>query len=198
MARDILAPSGGARPEHVFARAFVWRVRCAEVLECLWTVVEGQPALFSPEQHSRIAALRQDLAQREPEQPVGEVGSAVKRNVVGADGLTARERRAWSVEQVAEATLNLVGLAVADDLHAGPGDGMHLNYFWQLDPERRAGALAAMEALGHLFEGFALIAPQPTFLAIGAPVDVFVFSAVGLRRTRLVAERQDGDDTSAR
>jgi hypothetical protein len=92
----------------------------------------------------------------------------------GADGLTPSERRAWRVEQVAEAALTCVGLTVDEDLSAGPGDGLWLSAYFQLRPEERAGAIAAIAALGDVFEGFVVIAEQPQPLCIGA-MEVFAF-----------------------
>lgn len=71
---------------------------------------------------------------------------------------------------------------------------MWLSSYWRIEPEERGGALAAIAALGTLFEGFLLIAPQPAHLTIGAPVEVFAVGGAGLRRSRLVPEREDRDD----
>src|SRR5262245_54637224 len=159
-------PKAGSAPraEHVFSRAFVWRSRCAEVIECLWALVEAKPTLFDPQHREHMAALRDELAQLAPEPSTdgaGENDQDAYDEERGDRGLTAGERRAWRVEQIADAALTCVGLEVDEDPNAGPGDGMWLRSYWRIEPAQRGAAQAALGALGTLFEGFVLIAEQP-------------------------------------
>jgi hypothetical protein len=156
----------------------VWRSRCAEVVERLWGLMEEQPTRFPPQQRERLAVLHAELAQLAPELApelrADEDGEGDRDDAVGDDGLTASERRAWRVEQLAEAALLCVGLEVDEDPNAGRGDGMWLSSYFALLPEQRASALAAIVALGQLFEGFVLVAAQPDHLRIGA-MEVYTF-----------------------
>jgi hypothetical protein len=100
----------------------VWREQCDKVVGRLLALVEGQPGLFTPQTRERMAALREALAQLAPEpspDEIGEVDQDDRDEEKGDDGLTVGERRAWRVEQIADAALTCVGLAVDEDPNAG-------------------------------------------------------------------------------
>lgn len=195
MSSTVPEARGAVRLEYVFARAMVWRSECATVVERRAALIEEQTSLSTPRQRERMAELRAELHELIDLSDVGERASAESsveppaaegqggpNAVVGADGLTAAERRAWRVEQVAEAALMCVGLWVDDDPNASRNDGLWLSSYWLLtSSEERAAAVAAIGALGALFEGFVIIAERPEHLRIGA-MQVFTFGEVAPRR----------------